>query len=102
MIIKETLKKLSEQSDQPSNPYPAISGVDGAEGFYDRLYKQAEQAINHCTMFRENTVLTWYYLLGFPWSKVTDRIGRTERHVYRIRGEALEKLALPEDAIWLD
>ena len=66
------------------------------------MYKQAKQAINSCTIFRENTVLTWYYLLGLPWSKVAHRIDRTERHVYRIRGEALEKLVLPEDAIWLD
>ena len=69
---------------------------------FDRLKTQAEQTIRKYTMFKSQTVLLWYYILGFPWKVVAERVDRTERTIYRIRNEALEKLILPDDAIWLE
>lgn len=69
---------------------------------FDRLKEQATKVIRQCTVYPHRMLLLWYFLEGFTWKWVGTRIDRTERSVYRIRNEALEKIVLPEDAIWLN
>ena len=69
---------------------------------FDRLKEQATKVIWQYTAYPHRMLLLWYFLEGFTWKWVGTRIDRTERSVYRIRNEALEKIVLPDDAIWLD
>ena len=69
---------------------------------FDLLKEQAKEVIWRCTEYPHRTLLMWYFLEGFTWKWVGERIDRTERSVYRIRNEAFEKIVLPEDAIWLE
>ena len=66
------------------------------------LRDQALQIIRQQTNTLQRIAFTWYFFYGYPWNVVARRIDRTERHVYRLRNEALEKIILPEDAIWLE
>ena len=69
---------------------------------FERLKEQAAKVIRQCTVYPHRMLLMWYFLEGFTWNWVATRIDRTERSVYRIRNEALEKIVLPDDAIWLE
>lgn len=69
---------------------------------FARLREQAVTVIRQCTVYPHRMLLLCYFLEGFTWSWVAVRIDRTERSVYRIRNEALEKIVLPDDAIWLE
>lgn len=69
---------------------------------FNRLKEQAAKVIRQCTVYPHRMLLMWYFLEGFTWNWVATRIDRTERSVYRIRNEALEKIVLPDDAIWLE
>ena len=69
---------------------------------FDLLKEQAKEVIWRCTRDPHRTLLMWYFLEGFTWKWVGERIDRTERSVYRIRNEAFEKIVLPDDAIWLE
>lgn len=66
------------------------------------LKKQAAQIIKQQTTLIQQRVLLLHFIDGYSWSLVATMVSRTERQVYRIRIEALEKIILPEDAIRLD
>ena len=41
-------------------------------------------------------VLELYYIDGFNWNQVAQRMGITERHAQRLHGEALFRVAVPD------
>lgn len=48
---------------------------------------------------REAEVLELYYIDGYKWSQVAERMSLDERQVFRLHGRALLKVKVPEEVI---
>lgn len=57
----------------------------------------AIDAINAVEEMRLREVLELYYIDGFTWEQVADRMMLDKRWVFRLHGKALLKIKVPED-----
>ena len=65
-----------------------------------RLKRMAQEAIDRVEEARLREVLELYYIDGFTWEQVAERMGTKEkpldlRWVYRLHGRALQKIIVP-------
>ena len=56
------------------------------------LQKEARRLINAVEDETERLVLQYYYIDGLTMEEISERIGYGERHTYRIKKAALEKI----------
>lgn len=56
----------------------------------------AIDAINAVEEMRLREVLELYYIDGFTWEQVADRMGYEQRQVYRLHGMALLRIKVPD------
>ena len=49
----------------------------------------------------ERSVLSWRYSVGKSWKEVAAIMHYSERHLRRILKDAMKKIELPDDAIWI-
>lgn len=61
-----------------------------------RLKRLAQEAIDQVEEARLREVLELYYIDGFSWQQVADRMGLDVRWVYRLHGRALLRVKVPE------
>ena len=59
----------------------------------------AIDAIKSVEAPREAEVLELYYINGYKWSQVAERMSLDERQVFRLHGRALLKVKVPEEVI---
>lgn len=57
-----------------------------------RKQAEVEAAIVHLDSAREREVLTYKYIYGFRWDEIVQMSGYSERQIYRVHGEALQKI----------
>ena len=62
-----------------------------------RLKLAAMEAIDRVEDARLREVLELYYIDGFSWEQVAQRMDRDKRWVFRLHGRALLKVAVPEE-----
>ena len=62
-----------------------------------RLKQVAMDAIDQVEEARLREVLELYYLDGFTWEQVAERMALDIRWVYRLHGKALLKVKVPEE-----
>ena len=66
------------------------------------LVRQASGLIDQYTSGRERKVLTLRYLKGYEWLQIAEEVdGLSPKQLRRIARKGLEKILLPEDAIWI-
>ena len=66
------------------------------------LIDQASGLINRYTTGRERTVLILRYLKGYEWLQISKEVdGLCPKQLRRIARKGMEKIVLPEDAIWI-
>lgn len=61
-----------------------------------RYKRAAMDAIDRVEEARLREVLELYYIDGFTWDQVAERMGTDIRWVYRLHGKALMKVKVPE------
>lgn len=61
-----------------------------------RLKRLAQEAIDRVEEARLREVLELYYIDGFNWSQVSQRMGLDKRWVFRLHGRALLRVKVPE------
>ena len=61
-----------------------------------RLKRLAQEAIDRVEEARLKEVLELYYIDGYSWTQVAQRMGLCDRHVQRLHGIALLKVKVPE------
>lgn len=61
------------------------------------LKRLAMEAIDRVDEARLREVLELYYLDGFTWEQVAHRMGLDLRWVYRLHGQALLRVRVPEE-----
>ena len=62
------------------------------------LKHAAMDAIDQVDEARLREVLELYYIDGFSWDQVAERMGLDKRWVFRLHGKALQKIEVPEAA----
>lgn len=62
-----------------------------------RLKRLAMDAIDQVEEARLREVLELYYLDGFTWEQVAERMGYSRRNVTTLHGVALRKIKVPEE-----
>ena len=62
-----------------------------------RLKRLAMEAIDRVDEARLREVLELYYIDGFTWEQVAQRMGLDLRWVFRLHGRALQRIEVPED-----
>ena len=62
-----------------------------------RLKRQGMEAIDAVEDARLREVLELYYLDGFTWEQVAERMELDVRWVYRLHGRALMRIRVPEE-----
>jgi len=62
-----------------------------------RLKHAAMDAIDRVDDARQREVLELYYLDGYKWEQVAERMGLDERQVFRLHGRALQRIEVPEE-----
>ena len=60
------------------------------------LKQAAQDAIDAVEEDRLREVLELYYIDGFTWVQVAQRMGLDQRYVYRLHGKALLRVKVPE------
>ena len=60
------------------------------------LKAEARKAINAVTDPDQQLILELRYLCNKPWLEIAEAIGYSEATVYRLHGEALKNIAVPE------
>ena len=68
---------------------------------YKALGMQMVSTINSCTSGKENMALTACFISGKKWTEIADILNLSVKQSQRILEFALEKIVLPEDAIWM-
>ena len=68
---------------------------------YLALSMQMVSTINSCTDGKESITLTAWFIYGKKWSEIADMLSLSVKQSQRILEYALEKIILPEDAIWI-
>jgi len=67
------------------------------------LVGQASGLVEKYTAGREKKVLTLRYLKGYEWLQVSGQVDSlSPKQLRRIGRKGLERIVLPEDAIWMD
>jgi len=61
-----------------------------------RLKHAAMDAIDRVEDARQREVLELYYIDGYKWEQVAERMGLDERQVFRLHGRALQRIEVPE------
>lgn len=61
-----------------------------------RLKHAAMDAIDRVDDARQREVLELYYLDGYKWDQVAERMGLDTRQVFRLHGKALQRIEVPE------
>lgn len=67
--------------------------VTDALAMLSALREDAMGAINLCDTSIQKAVLTDYYVLGFEWEKVADRVGYSTQGIYKVRLAAIWAIA---------
>ena len=62
-----------------------------------RQKQVAIEAIDRVEEARLREVLELYYLDGYTWEQVAERMGLSDRHVKRLHGIALLRVSVPEE-----
>ena len=62
-----------------------------------RLKRLAQEAIDRVEEARLKEVLELYYIDGYSWTQVAQRMGLDKRWVFRLHGRALLKVRVPEE-----
>jgi len=62
------------------------------------LKHAAMDAIDRVEDARQREVLELYYIDGYKWDQVAERMGLVERQVFRLHGRALQRIEVPEEA----
>ena len=62
-----------------------------------RLKRLAQEAIDRVEEARLKEVLELYYIDGYSWTQVAQRMGLDKRWVFRLHGRALMKVRVPEE-----
>ena len=66
------------------------------------LIDQASGLVDQYTSGRERTVLILRYLKGYEWLQISKEVdGLCPKQLRRIARKGMEKIVLPEDAIWI-
>lgn len=61
------------------------------------LKHAAMDAIDRVEDARQCEVLELYYIDGYKWEQVAERMGLDERQVFRLHGRALQRIEVPEE-----
>jgi len=70
-------------------------------GQLEELKGQIVQVIGRYTFGRDNRILTARYVSVKSWGEIAGELHLCKRQVYRICNEAMKRITLPEDAIWV-
>lgn len=62
-----------------------------------RLKRAAMDAIDRVGDARQREVLELYYLDGYKWEQVAERMEMDVRQVFRLHGKALQRIVVPEE-----
>ena len=62
-----------------------------------RLTRLAQEAIDRVEEARLKEVLELYYIDGYSWTQVAQRMGLDKRWVFRLHGRALLQVKVPEE-----
>ena len=62
-----------------------------------RVKLAAMDAIDRVEEARLREVLELYYLDGYTWEQVADRMAMDKRWVFRLHGKALQRIEVPEE-----
>lgn len=62
-----------------------------------RQKQAAIEAIDRVEEAKYREVLELYYLDGYTWEQVTERMSLDKRWVYRLHGKALQRITVPEE-----
>ncbi len=66
------------------------------------LHVQIIEVINRSLPILERKMLIQRYIEGKQWQEIASEVHCATRTLYRYRDEALQRIILPDDAIWLD
>ena len=61
------------------------------------LKRETREIINQLTDPDQQLILELRYLCYKPWAEIMDELGYSETSIYRIHGEALKNIAVPEN-----
>ena len=61
------------------------------------LKHAAMDAIDRVEDARQREVLELYYIDGYKWEQVAERMGLDDRQVFRLHGRALQRIEVPEE-----
>lgn len=59
-------------------------------------YKDIEKRIKNLKSRNENDVLFYRYIAGLSWWEIAEKLGYSERQIYRMHGKALMNLKIPK------
>lgn len=60
-----------------------------------RAFSDIQSAIEEMENEHEKQILTYRYLLGWGWEKISSEMGYTLRHITRMHGSALKNFKIP-------
>lgn len=62
-----------------------------------KTYQAIARQIKHMKSRNESDVLFYRYISGLGWWEIADKMGFSERQIFRIHGKALAHFEIPED-----
>lgn len=98
-VSNDGMPKGSGQSDL-SGYAAELDGLERQflEERYNRimLYQDIARRIKRLRSKNENDVLFYRYIKGFDWWEIAEKMGYSERQIYRYHGKALVHFELPK------